>query len=77
MSALQNDTVKVIVATIAPKDDHTVLTMSTVDKVVIEFALDDMAMSILGLTLNSAIHSAKERSRNNTLTIFKRTDENE
>jgi hypothetical protein len=74
MSALQNDTVKVVAATLTPVGDHTKLTMSTTDKVTIEFALDDLALGLLGLTASTALMSAKN-SRSETPTIFKRSDE--
>lgn len=76
MSAVQNDTVKVTVAMIAPKGDHSALTMTTTDGMTVEFFLDDMAISLLGLTYQSALMGAKARKdAGKNPTIFERTSE--
>lgn len=53
------DTVRVRAATAAPKPEGVELEMTTVDGVRVKFLLDDLAMALLGLTLQGALQARK------------------
>jgi hypothetical protein len=73
---MSDDQARVILATVTPKGDHSVLLMTTEEKVRIEFALDDLAISMLALTMGSAMQNIK-LTRGEKPTIFARTETNE
>lgn len=57
----KTDMVKVSAATMSPTGDHTVLAMTTAEGVMVQFALDDMAFCLLGLTFAGALAAVKAR----------------
>lgn len=57
-----SDNPKVAAATLVAKDNHYVLTMTTMEKVNIQFDLDDMALSLLMLTGGSLLAVAKSHA---------------
>lgn len=58
------DTVKVTVATAQATSEGVALTMKTIEGVEVSFLLDDLATSILGLTLHGALSARKAEVTN-------------
>lgn len=52
---------KVILATLQASDEGTTLTLMNTDKKKAEFVLDDLALSLIGLTVDKALDAATKR----------------
>lgn len=72
-----SDVVKVAVASLAVGNEGANLKLTTTDRVEINFLLDDLAVSLLGLTLGSVVAEAVARKdRGEKPRIFQREDAN-
>lgn len=52
---------KVILASLVATEEGTALKMTTTEKVNVEFVLDDLALSVVGLTVDKALDAATKR----------------
>jgi hypothetical protein len=74
---MMSDTVRVSAATADSTPDGTLLLLKTVDGPDVKFLLDDLAMSLLGLTLHGVMQVRRAQIDNdkNRVNIFKEDNE--